>query len=154
MATITTSDHVQAVLGWQVHQVLGPEVASSHATLRIPIFVPPFRVELGEIALINSTIFSGADTNTVHLNFIDGGAEGAGTTQIVTAPTVLDFTSGVDLAVGKTMAFDNIIAASATLFMSAGDSLEAEYEEVGTGNAAAFPPIIFYIVYRASNLAS
>ncbi len=151
MVAITPVHAARGFLGWQMQQ-FGPTplVASSAATIRFPIFVAPFNCELGEISVITSILFSGADTNTVHLNVIDGGAEGAGTTQIAN----LDLTSGVDLAIGKTLLMDQIQGASASVFLSAGDIVELEVEEIGTGNAAALPNLLLGIIFRAANLAS
>ena len=150
MATITGSDHQAAILGWQVQQTAYPQVVSSEATVRRPVFVLPFNSELGEVDLINSTVVTGANTNTVHYNLIDGGAEGAGTAEIATR----DLVSGTDLSVGKTILFDNIIGASAERFMSAGDILELESEEIGTGLGSDINEILVYIAFRAANLSS
>lgn len=151
MVAVTAEDHARRVQsGWQVVQVAYGQIVSSEATVRKPIFVAPFDCELGEVALINSTLVTGANTNTVHYNLIDGGAEGAGTTELAT----IDLVSGTDLIVGKTLLFDNIQGASAEIFLSQGDILELESEEIGTGLGADINEILIYIVFRAANLGS
>lgn len=64
--------------GWHIHQATYSQVVAGEATVRRPIFVAPFNCELGEVALINSTAVTGANTNTVHYNLVNGGAEGQG----------------------------------------------------------------------------
>lgn len=150
MVAVTRADHMRAIPGWHVSQIGYPRVASSQTTRRAPIFVAPFDCELGEVAIINSLLVSGANTNTVHLNLIDGGAEGAGTAQLASR----DLISGTDLIVGKTLLFDNIQGASAEIFLSQGDMLELEAEEIGTGLGVDIPETTMYIVYRPANLSS
>ena len=136
--------------GWKVTFVVIPGVLAADGTLRYPIHVPEQNVELGEVALINSTLVTGDDTNTKNINLIDGGAEGAGTTEL--ANRDLRATGTVNLVVGKTLLFDNIQGASAEVFMSQGDILEIEFEQVGTG--VLIEPIGVYIVTRPANLTS
>jgi hypothetical protein len=151
MVAVTAEDRARrAVSGWQSIQVAYPQIVTSEATVRRPIWVAPFDTELGEVGIINSTIVTGANTNTVHLNLIDGGLEGAGTTEIATR----DLVSGTDLIVGKTLLFDNIQGASAERFMALGTILELESEEVGTGLGADMNEFLLYIVFRAANLGS
>lgn len=148
MASVTQSDHEQAIGGWKVFQTTYAQVVSSEATVRRPVWVAPYRVELGEVALINSTAVSGANTNTVHYNLVDGGAEGAGTSELATR----DLVSGTDLAVGKTLLLD--ATSSGEVFMTQGDILELESEENGSGLGADINEILLYVVYRSSNLSS
>ena len=134
--------------GWLIHQAIYSQVVASEATVRRPVFVAPFNCELGEVALINSTAVSGANTNTVHYNLINGGAEGAGTAEIGTR----DLVSGTDLSVGKTLLLD--ATSSGEVFMTAGDILELETEEVGNGLGADINEILVYVAFRAANLSS
>tara|TARA_Y100000310_G_scaffold345002_1_gene461094 strand:- start:7803 stop:8255 length:453 start_codon:yes stop_codon:yes gene_type:complete len=150
MVAVTASPHVEAIPGWHVSQAYYPPIAAGESTKRNPIFTAPFRCELGEVAIINSTLVSGANTNTVHLNLINGGSEGAGTTELDT----IDLVSGTDLIVGKTLLFDNIQGASAEVFLTQGDILELESEEIGTGLGAAINAFMLYIVFRPANLSS
>ena len=148
MASVTQSDHEQAIGGWKVFQTTYAQVVSSEATVRRPIWVAPYRVELGEVALVNSTAVSGANTNTVHYNLVDGGAEGAGTSELATR----DLVSGTDLGVGKTLLLD--ATSSGEVFMTQGDILELESEENGSGLGADINELLLYVVYRSSNLSS
>jgi hypothetical protein len=151
MVAITAEEKARRQFnGWMQEPTRYPRVTSSMATFRVPIFVAPFDVEIGEVALINSTIVTGANTNTVHLNLIDGGAEGAGTTEVATR----DLISGTDLIVGKTLLFDNIQGASAERFLAGGSFLELEAEEIGTGLGADIDEFMIIVVFRAANLSS
>ena len=134
--------------GWHIHQVTYAQVVDNEATVRRPIFVAPFNCELGEVALINSTAVTGANTNTVHFNLINGGAEGAGTTELATR----DLVSGTNLAVGKTLLLD--ATSSGEVFMTAGDILELESEEIGNGIGADINELLVYVAFRPANLAS
>jgi len=149
MAAVTAEAHGRrGQSGWIVDQVTYAQVVSSEATVRRPIWVAPFNVELGEVALITSTTVTGADTNTVHYNLIDGGAEGAGTAELATRDLVM----GTDLTAGKTLLLD--ATSTGEVFMTGGDILELETEEIGTGLGSDINEILVYIVYRAANLSA
>ena len=143
-----TQDNVRTKNGWNTDMVIVPSVLAATATVRQPVFVAPVNIELGEVALVNSTIVTGHGSNTKNLNLIDGGAEGAGTAEIAN----IDMGSGTDLVVGKTLLFDNIQGASATRYLSQGDILELEFEQVGSG--VLVNPTLAYITWRVANLAS
>ena len=149
MATVTQeSSGRRGQYGWHSHQATYSQVVAGEATVRRPIFVAPFNCELGEVALINSTAVTGANTNTVHFNLINGGAEGAGTTELATR----DLVSGTNLAVGKTLLLD--ATSSGEVFLTAGDILELETEEIGNGIGADINELVIYIAFRPANLAS
>ena len=149
MVDVTAETHARRVeTGWQVQQVTVDAIAAATATRRSPIFVAPFNCELGEVALINSVLATGATGTTKNINIVNGGQEGAGTTELANR----DLITGVNLAVGKTLIFDNIQGASAEVFLTQGDIIELEYELVGGG--IAIGPVIAYIAFRVANLSS
>ncbi len=150
MVAVTATQADRGLLGWRSESVMFRVIVSSEATFRLPVFVAPFDSELGEVSIINSTLVSGADTNAVHLNLIDGGAEGAGTAEIAN----IDLVSGTDLVVGKTLLFDNIIGASAERFLTQGDIIELEAEEIGTGDATDMPAFLVRVTFKPAHLAS
>lgn len=150
MVAVTASDVGREKAGWREYTVVHPGVLTSIATYRIPVFVAPFNCEVGEVSIINSTLVSGAATNNVHLNLIDGGPAGAGTAEIA----VRDLESGTDLVIGKILLFDNIIGASAERFLTAGDMLELEQEEIGTGLGVGINPFLVRTMYRPANLSA
>ncbi len=143
MAAVLEAEHARAVIGDLVWMAAINDVAISAPTVRNPLFVAPFDLNLWQIAFINSTIFTGEDTTTLHHNLIDGGAEGAGTAQFAN----VDYVSGTDLAVGKTVIFDGTTTARV---LTQGDIVELEAEEISTGHSAVFPNCIAYIVGRAT----
>lgn len=150
MVAVTAVQPQRGLLGWQESIVPFRVIVGSEATFREPVFVAPFDCEVGEVSLINSTLVSGAATNFVALNLIDGGPEGAGTDEIAN----LDFDAALDFIVGKVLLFDNIIGASAERFLTQGDILELEAEENGTGDATDMPSFLVRVIYRAANLGS
>jgi|TARA_Y100000034_G_scaffold128356_1_gene182754 hypothetical protein len=134
--------------GWKASFVNIPGALAADATLRYPIFVAPFNMELGEVALINSTLVTGHDTDYKNINLIDGGAEGAGTSEL--ANRDLRATGTVNLDVGKTLLLD--ATSSGEVFMSQGDILEIEFEQGGSG--VLIEPLGVQIAYRRANLSS
>ena len=149
MVAVLEDFHGKARLGDHVEQVKFRIIVGSEATFREPIFVAPFDCELREVSVINSTLVSGAATNFVALNLIDGGPEGAGTDEIAN----LDYDASLDMIVGKVILFDGKTLATEH-FLSQGDILELEANENGTGDATAMPEFLLYIVYRPANLDS
>jgi len=152
MATISAEDHSDRKShGWKTAFVNIPGATAADATLRYPIWVAPFNVEMGEVALINSTLVTGHDTNYKNINLIDGGAEGAGTSEL--ANIDLRATGTVNLDVGKTLLFDGILGAGDSIqFMTAGDILEIEFEQGGSG--VLVEPLGVQITFRHANLSS
>tara|TARA_Y100000310_G_scaffold6456_1_gene7260 strand:- start:84 stop:524 length:441 start_codon:yes stop_codon:yes gene_type:complete len=146
MATTAEAPHLEAIVGNQVQQTPFERVISSEATKRLPMWVVPHRAKVVEVFLINSTAVTGADTNTVHLNLINGGLEGAGTTELAARDLVM----GTDLDVGKT----SLYAPASALFTAAGTMLELESEEIGTGLGSDINALLIWIVYRASDTSS
>ena len=143
MAAVLEAVHEKAVVGDLVYLAQLPRVDASQATARFPIFVAPFDLNLRQIAIINSTALSGAATNHTNINLIDGGLEGAGTAEFAN----VDYASGTDQAVGKTVLFDGTTTVRA---FTQGDLVECEVEEVGTGFGALTQEMLFHIVLRAA----
>jgi len=150
MVAVTATQSDRGLLGWRSETVMHRGVTTSEATFRLPVFVAPFNCELGEVSLINSTLVVGADTNAVHLNLIDGGPEGAGTAEIANIDLVL----ATDLVVGKTLLFDNIQGASAQRFLTQGDILELEAEEIGTGDGDTMDAFLVRVTFKPAGSAS
>ena len=59
---------------------------------------------------------------------------------------------GTDLTAGKTLLLD--ATSTGEVFMTGGDILELETEEIGTGLGSDINEILVYIVYRAANLSA
>lgn len=150
MVAVTATQSDRGLLGWRSETVMFRVIVTSEATFRMPVFVAPFDCELGEVALINSTLVSGAATNFVALNLIDGGAEGAGTAEIGNQ----DYDNSLDFVAGKSLIFDNIQGASAEHFLTQGDMLELEAEENGTGDATDMPAFLVRVTFKPAHLGS
>ena len=144
MAAVLEAEHEKSVIGDLVWSFPIQLVPSSAASIRHPIFVCPFDLNLRQIAFISSVLFTGEDTTTMHHNLIDGGPEGAGTSEFAS----IDYVSGTNLPIGKTVVFDGTTTARA---MTQGDIIELEAEEVSTGHSAAFTVgQLGYLVGRAA----
>ncbi len=149
MVAILESTSFKSIKGIHIVQTKFRVITTSEATFREPVFVAPFPLELKEVTIVNSTIVVGADTNQVNLNLIDGGLEGAGTTQFAN----IDLVNGTDLIVGKTQLFDGTTRALER-FLALGTMLELEAEEVGTGDATDMPELLLIFAFLAAERAS
>lgn len=115
------------IQGKHTARVFLPAHLAATATEKRAILSMPFRCNINRVAIAPQTAVTGADTNTTHLNVIDGGADGTGTTEI----GALDLTSGNDLVA---LDDNDIIARSAAdVAMDADDVLVLQHEKVGTG---------------------
>ena len=104
-------------------------VASPAATLSYPIFTAPVAAKVTLVTVTPQAAATGNSTNTRHLNVVNKGATGAGTTEI----GALDLDTGVNL-----VAFDESNAAFNATYLTPGvnlaegDVLALELEKIGT----------------------
>jgi hypothetical protein len=115
-----------------LHTVSGiyvPAHAAATATEKLPVFEAPFDCYLRRVAFAPQAAVTGQDTNTTHINVLDGGAAGSGTTELATKELV----NGTDLAA---LDYQDIFALTDTkVELSAGDIVLLQEEKVGTGLA-------------------
>ncbi len=129
--------------GVHVAQVVTPKHAAATATEDIPIFYAPTDapegVSIVAVRLIPGAAVSGANTNTTHLNLVNRGADGAGTTELAN----YDLTSGNDLT-----AYDNknLYTPATPLNIATGVVLTLQFEKVGTG--LLVPEMLVVVEYR------
>lgn len=98
--------------------------AAATATEKLCLFIPEKAVRITAMYHVPDVAITGADTNTTHLNILDGGTDGTGTTEKAN----IDYVSGTDATALTTNDF------SITAFnLDAGDSLILQYGKVGTG---------------------
>ena len=156
MASVGQSDHFKGILGWySVDSGMMPSVvATPAATLLYPLYVADFECELGEVSMITSDaskgVLTGANTNTIHVNLLDGGAEAAGTTELAN----IDFVSGTNLAVGKTILFQESVhlgGSHGEAHLDPGDILQIQYEKIGNGHSAIFPEVRYRMLLRPAS---
>jgi len=124
--------------------VCGPMVVytASDATVAKSIWVAPIDCVLEGVYLVAYAAITGADTNTTHVNVLDAGAAGTGTTEI----GALDLVNGTDVVAAVPTSL--IVTATA---MTAGDVLKVQYEEIGNGGAVTVDAgHLFLIRYRAA----
>lgn len=109
-------------VGTQVH---APAHAAATASEYLVAFVAPFDCRLKAVYFVPFAAVTGANTNTTHLNVINKGSAGSGSTEL----GALDLTSGNDLT-----AFDvNTVVSSLTTDLTEDDVIAVQYEKVGTG---------------------
>ena len=103
-----------------------PSHAAATATEDTAIFYAPFACKVTAVRLVPGAAVTGANTNTTHLNLINRGADGSGTTELAN----YDLTSGNDLT-----AYDNknLYTPASGLAVVAGGVLTLQEEKVGTG---------------------
>lgn len=100
--------------------------AAATATEKAVIFVAPFRCKVRSVRVVWDAAITGANTNTTHVNLLNGGADGSGTTELAT----IDYVSGTN-AVALA---DNTLYAPATyLELAAGARLVIQWEKISTG---------------------
>jgi hypothetical protein len=110
--------------------------AAATATESRPIAYAPQAATIEAVYFIPNAAITGADTNTTHLNLINRGTDGSGSTELAN----IDFVAGTDAT-----------AFNATEFtLAAGDRVVADgvvalqYEKVGTG--LLIPEGLFVVV--------
>lgn len=132
-----------SVVGWRWSDgVYLPAHLAATATESFALWVAGFKAQIGQVAIINSNAaVTGQDTNTTHINLVDGGAEGAGTTERANR----DLVSGTDIPVGKTLLYDNT---TSPFELDQGDILEIQYEKVANG--LLVPTLMYMVLYRGA----
>lgn len=123
---MTRSQFDRAVPGDRIGaQIYAPAHAAATASEYLVSFVAPFDCRLKAVYFVPKDDVTGVDTNTTHLNVINKGSAGAGSTEL----GALDLTDGNDLT-----AFDvNTVVSSLTTDLTEDDVIAVQYEKVGTG---------------------
>ena len=114
------------VPGTRREMVAVPFHAAATATEIVPIFEAPLGAKIEKVIFRPGAAVTGADTNTTHLNVINMGTAGAGTTELGN----YDLTSGNDLAAGERK---ELYAPAAALAVSQNNLIGLQFEKVGTG---------------------
>ncbi len=117
-----------------------PNHAAATATEEYPIFVAHGDCEVMGVTIVPQAAVTGQDTNTTHLNIIDKGTDGTGTTERAN----YDLTNGNDLA-----AFDEFAFTLTNPPIAADDGTvwTLQYEKVSSG--LAVPHLLVRVEYRA-----
>ncbi|MBI2178921.1 MAG: hypothetical protein HYY66_07485 [Candidatus Tectomicrobia bacterium] len=113
-----------------VHGCIEPTAAGDASKTHV-IFAAPVSCKVEKVKVIPGAAITGANTNTKHLNLINRGANGAGTTEIANRDLVL----GTDLGVAGV----DLYAPASPLDLAQGAQLGLQIEQIGTGQA--LPPL-------------
>ncbi len=116
------------VPGVHVHQTTIRAHAAATATERVNIFEVPFKAKVRAVYIRPDAAITGADTNTTHVNLLNGGTAGTGTTEL----GAKDFVAGTDAAIGEKL---TLYAPASKLAVDAGTLLVIQFEKVGSGLA-------------------
>ncbi len=114
--------------------------AAADATKTRVIFVAPVSGKIEKVKVVPDTAITGADTDTKHLNLIDRGTTGAGSTELAS----IDLVSGTDIGVAGA----NLYAPATPLSVSQGNQLAIQVEKIGTGQA--LPPLHVEVEFAAN----
>lgn len=127
MAALGASEVITQPGGGQIRAIPVPIIAHAAATVTeyVGTFTVPFACRLRGATFTPLAAVTGQDTDTTHLNIVNCGATGAGTTELSTK----EFTNGVNAAI----AFPTVIATGLTTALADGDTLAVQAEKVGNG---------------------
>lgn len=130
------TDFLQHVPGTHYHHAHVEAHAAGDATTSHVVFEAPWDCEIHKLRIIPAAAVTGANTNTFHLNLINRGTDGSGTTEIANR----DYVSGTNESayVGR-----DLYAPSTPLKVSKGNVLDLQRELVGTGLAS---PRLYIVV--------
>ena len=106
--------------------VAAPAHLAATATEIVPVFEAPVNCRITKVTFRPGAAVTGANTNTTHLNVIDMGVAGTGTSE----KGNYDLISGNDLAAGEAKA---LYAPAGGLAVSQGNLIGLQFEKVGTG---------------------
>jgi hypothetical protein len=115
----------------QSYQVRVPAHAASTSTERVVLVYASFAMRIKAVRHVPDTIVTGANTNTTHLNLIDAGASGAGTTEMGN----IDYVNGTDTPAEDARAFTTSGSTFTAFTLDAGDVFSLQYEKVSNGLA-------------------
>ena len=118
------------------HRCIEPTAAGDASKTHV-IFAAPVNCKVEKVKVIPGAAVAGADTNTRHLNLINRGANGAGTTEIAN----YDLTSGNDAGVAGIVLY----APPSPLAVVQGTQLALQVEKVGNG--IALPPLAVVVEF-------
>jgi hypothetical protein len=128
------------VPGTQREMVAVPAHAAATATEIVPIFEAPVGAKIEKVIFRPGAAVSGADTNTTHLNVIDMGTGGAGTTELGN----YDLTSGNDLTAGERK---ELYAPATPLSVSQNNLIGLQFQKVGNGLAVPAGSVIVELIF-------
>lgn len=114
--------------GTRREMVAVPSHAAAAATEIVPVFEAPAGAKIEKVIFRPGAAVTGADANTTHLNVINMGVAGTGSTELGN----YDLTSGNDLAAGERK---ELYAPAAALAVSQNNLIGLQFQKVGTGLA-------------------
>src|SRR5680860_643219 len=102
--------------------------AAATATETTGVFNAPFTCKLVSVTVRWDAAISGADTNTTHVNVLNAGVAGTGTTELAAT----DYVNATDAVKGAVV---TLYEPSTPLALAAGALIQIQHQKVGTGLA-------------------
>ena len=133
--------HRKDLLGGNVKTAYFPAFGTTDISKQVPVFLAEFACKITKLSLVPQAAVTGQDTNTRHLNLINKGAAGSGTTEL----TSYDLTNGNDLSAMDEYVIYN---PAAPLDLPANTVLALEGEKIGTGLAT--PEMLVQVEFLGS----
>lgn len=115
--------------------------AAATATEKAFVFRAPFDAKIVSVEIIWDAAITGADTNTTHVNLLNAGTDGTGTTELGN----IDYVSGTDAAAG---AAADLYSPASPLAVDEGTKLAVQFEKVGNG--LLLPTGMVIVTYRGA----
>lgn len=120
------SNQLHDIPGVHVQQTPLKAHAAATATELTGVFSAPFKCKILSVSVRWDAAITGANTNTTHVNVINAGTNGAGTTEIGN----VDYVSGTDAVAGAVVP---LAAPSGGLVVNAGTLIQIQHQKVGNG---------------------
>ncbi len=136
---IGTSPKLRGALRSKTAQQTIASALAADATAEWPIFYADRDCRILRVGIVAYSTITGANTNTFHVNILNKGAAGVGTTEIGNK----DFVSGTNAT--AFVEYD-VVAESANAAMARGEVLNLQREKVGTG--MAMPALLVVVAFE------
>ena len=118
-----------------------PAHAAATATEKVNIFRAPFACKIVSVEVIPDAAATGDNTNSTHVNLLNAGTAGTGTTEL----GALDYATGTDAAVGVAQ---DVYRPASPLAIASGVILQAQLEKVSSG--LALGRMLCVVTYQAN----
>lgn len=100
--------------------------AAATATEKAFVFRAPFDAKIVSVEIIWDAAITGADSNTTHVNLLNAGTAGTGSTELGN----IDYVSGTDAGAGVA---EDLYSPDTPLSVDSGTILAVQLEKVGNG---------------------
>lgn len=114
------------VPGGHTQQVQLKSHAAATTTETTGVFEAPFKCRIRSVTVRFDAAITGADSNTTHVNVLNAGTAGSGSTELAS----VEYTSGTDAVKGAVV---TLYEPDDPLEVAAGTLIQIQHEKVGNG---------------------